>query len=307
MSRCALAALAALLAVTAPLQAREIAFTFDDAPRKDGLRFTGAERTEALVDALERGGVEGAIFFATTQHIDAAGDARLRRYQAAGHFIGNHSHTHGSPHGMGLEAYLEDLREADRRLRDYPAFLPLYRFPFLNEGRDEALRDGIRAALADMDYRHGYVTVDNYDWYMEHLYQRALAEGRPVNEQRLRERYVSLLVDAVNFYDSIALETLGRSPRHVLLLHENDLAALFVDDLALALKAEGWTIIPGPEAYTDPIAETLPDTLFNGQGRVAALAAVAGVPRRQLVHEAEDEAWLEADFEARGVFGGDAP
>ena len=74
-------------------------------------------------------------------------------------------------------------------------------------------------------------------------------------------------------------------------------------ELVRALRKDGWRLIPGPEAYEDEIAEVLPATLFNGQGRVAALAEVQGTARRQLVHEAESEDWLEARFEAERVFG----
>ena len=297
------AAVLSLCLIAAPAVAREISFSFDDAPRSDGQHFTGVQRTEALIQALESGGVPGAIFFATSRQIDEPGDARLKRYAEAGHYIANHSHSHAAPDAQNLQPYLDDIDEADRRLRDYDGFLALYRFPFLNEGRDPDTRDAIRAHLVATGYGQGYVTVDNYDWYMEALFQRALAAGREVDYERLGELYVELLVAAVDFYDGIAVEHLGRSPRHVLLLHENDLAALFVDDLARALKADGWTLVSGPAAYEDPIADIEPDTVFLGQGRVAAMAEVTGVPRPSLVHEAEDEAWLEARFEAEGVFG----
>ncbi len=284
-------------------QAREIAITFDDAPRGDGRVFTGPERTTALLASLDEAGVEGAIFFAVGQQVDSPGERRLRAYSAAGHYLANHSHTHGSPERLGVEAYLEDVRQADHVLSPLPSYLRLYRFPFLNEGRDEATRDALRDGLVAQDLGQGYVTVDNYDWYMEYLLQQALSEGREVDYERLGALYVGLLSEAVEFYDRIAVETLGRSPRHVLLLHENDLAALFVDDLVRALRDAGWSIIPGPVAYEDALAGRVPDTLFLGQGRVAALAAEAGRPRPELVHEAEDEDWLEARFEAAGVFG----
>ena len=86
------------LALTLPAQAREIALSFDDAPRGDGRYFTGPERTEALVDSLAKGGVEGAIFFSTARHIDEAGHARMLRYQDAGHVIANHSYSHPAKH-----------------------------------------------------------------------------------------------------------------------------------------------------------------------------------------------------------------
>ena len=46
--------------------------------------------------------------------------------------------------------------------------------------------------------------------------------------------------------------------------------------LVSALRADGWHIVPTVEAYEDPIAARDPDTLWLGQGRVAALAAGDG-------------------------------
>ena len=108
--------------------------------------------------------------------------------------------------------------------------------------------------------------------------------------------YVETLVQASNFYDQIALQTIGRSPAHVLLLHETDLAALYVDDLVVALRRDGWDIISMDEAYTDPIASIEPDTWFLGSGRVAAIAHTRGRKPVDLVHERTDEDVLDRLF-----------
>jgi hypothetical protein len=122
----------------------------------------------------------------------------------------------------------------------------------------------------------GYVTVDTFDWYLDAKYQQAALAGRTVNAERLREVYVQVLVEGANFYDALSRRALGRSPKHVLLLHENDLAALHIVHLVARLRQEGWTIVDADAAYDDAIARLVPDTLFLGQGRVAALAQDAG-------------------------------
>jgi hypothetical protein len=60
-------------------------------------------------------------------------------------------------------------------------------------------------------------------------------------------------------------------------------------------------VIPAEQAYKDPMAEQVPDTLFLGQGRVAALAHVGGAPARDLVHPLESEAALRAEAVRRGL------
>ena len=291
--------------VAAQAEQKQIALTFDDAPRGDGALLSGVERTERLISGLSEAGVTGAMFFVTTRNLERhdPDQGRLTAYENAGHLLANHSHSHLWLHKTELEAYLEDLDRAQNELSRIGRPAPFYRFPFLDEGRSEAKRDALVEALAQRDLCNGYVTVDNYDWYMAALVTRAVNEGRRVDMDALRDAYVSVLIEAVEFYDAIAQEALGRSPRHVLLLHENDLAALFVSDLVAALEARGWRIIPAVEAYQDPIAVEEPDTLFLGQGRVAALAHARGLRSpRDLIHKAEDEAWLEAYFDREGVF-----
>lgn len=157
----------------------------------------------------------------------------------------------------------------------------------------------MRAALAERGLRNAYVTIDNYDWHLEALASQARREGRAMDMEALQALYVETLVDTANFYDRMAVDALGRSPAHVLLLHETDIAAMFVDDLARALSADGWEIIPIDEAYRDPIAATEPDTWFLGEGRVAALAQISGRAPRDLVHERTDEDVLARLFAER--------
>ena len=87
----------------------------------------------------------------------------------------------------------------------------------------------------------------------------------------------------------------------MLLLHENDLAALFIGDLVAALRAKGWEIVSADQAYQDPIAGEQPKTLLLGQGRVVALAVDRGYTGRKGIWEDEDE--IRAELERRGTFG----
>ncbi|MEO0616359.1 MAG: polysaccharide deacetylase family protein [Pseudomonadota bacterium] len=285
---------------------RRITISFDDAPRSAGAFMSAEQRTTLLIESLAAGGVDEALFFATTGNLEKrgeAGAARLRRYTAAGHALANHSHVHASANRTDAEAFLADIAEAQRRLAGFDNVVPLFRFPFLHEGNTRERRDAIRAGLDRLSLANGYVTVDNYDYYLQYLFDEAVKAKRTVDLDAWREVYVEVLMAAVNFYDDIAQRTLGRSPVHVILLHENDLAALFVDDLATALRADGWEIVPATAAYDDPIADVVPDTLLLGQGRVAAIAATQGVPYRDFIHPYESEPELRALLVERGLVG----
>jgi len=282
---------------------RRIALSFDDAPKGDGPRFSGDERALELIGALGRVAAPPAAFFVTTRNFEQPGGRkRIAAYAAAGHLIGNHSHAHNWLTRTETAEYIQDIYLADELLEGIENRRPWFRFPFLDEGRPREKRDAVRRALAARGLANGYVTIDNYDWYLDAKWQEAIAAGQAVDLDALRDVYVEMLVDAAAFYDAIALQWLHLSPVHVLLLHENDVAALFVDDLVAALRAEGWTIVSPDDAYGDPLAGIVPETLMTRQGHVAALAIEAGLDPGSLTHLAIEETQIDALLAERQVF-----
>ncbi len=297
-----LAGFTIFLLLVISVNAQEIAITIDDAPRPDSKLFTGEERSAKLIENLKKARVEDVLLFVKTGNINDQSRKRLEKYIEAGFHLANHSNSHFSADKVDIEIYLEDITTAHRILEEFDNFIPLYRHPFLHHGNSREKRDRIRNHLQDLGYQIGYVTIDNYEWYMDALLQRALGEGKKVNYETLKEIYVETLWETIIFYDNIARQTLGRSPKHVLLVHENDITALYIGDLVEHIRSKGWRIISPKAAYTDSIASIIPDVLFNGQGRVAAIARSKGWKRRTLVHEAEDENYLKELFERKNVF-----
>jgi peptidoglycan/xylan/chitin deacetylase (PgdA/CDA1 family) len=272
---------------------QEIAITFDDAPMGDGALFTGAERAEKILLALKQNDVDQVAFFVTTGHITPEGKSRLESYARAGHLLANHSHRHQWIHEMGARKYCDDIAKAHSILKNFPQYKPWFRYPFLNEGNTIQARDSVRQALDNLKLSNGYATIDDYDWYINQLLRKAIMDKKAIDYEGLRKIYINHVWNSIKFYDNIALKALKRSPKHVLLLHENDLAALFIGDLVAHIKAQGWKIISPEVAYQDPIAKQIPDVLFNGQGRVAAIAHSLGFPPKDLVQESEDEPNLD--------------
>ena len=282
--------------------AQEIAITFDDAPTSDGPLYTGTERTTRILSQLKENGVSQVAFFVVTGNIDATGAKRLQRYSDAGHLLGNHTQSHQWIHQLGTKAYIQDIRTADSKLRVMNGIVPWFRYPFLDEGKSKPVRDSIRSALTDLKLTNGYVTIDNYDWYINNLLKQAIQKGNKINHEALGSLYIEHIWNSIQFYDKIGRETLGRSPKHVLLLHENDMSARFVGDLIQFIKSKGWKIISPADAYQDEISRIIPDVLFNGQGRIAAIAREKGILAKDLVQESEDEVYLENLVKSRKVF-----
>ena len=262
---------------------KRIALSFDDVPRRPGAFLTPDQRTQGILSGLAAAKVKQAVFFVTTGNLDKpegkGGEERIMMYSGAGHLIANHSHAHRRLSQISAEDYLEDVDRAAAWLRNRPGSRPWFRFPFLDEGRaDKTKRDAVRAGLAERGLANGYVTADGADWNLEALTVAAREAGKPMDMKALRRLYVETMIGAADFYDGLARRTLGRSPAHILLLHETDLAALFLPALVDALRKDGWRIITPDEAYRDPIARAAPDTPSAQGTRIEAMAWEKGLP-----------------------------
>jgi peptidoglycan/xylan/chitin deacetylase (PgdA/CDA1 family) len=235
---------------------KRIALSFDDAPRGQGAFLDPNVRPQLLIAALRQADVSQAAFFINPGRIDASNQAedQLRQYARAGHVLANHTATHPPLSDVTADRFLADIDTAEQWLKPEKGYRPWFRFPQLDEGgKDRAKRDSVRAGLQARGLRNGYVTADGWDWYLESLTIKAKKAGKRIDQHALRDLYVETHVQAANFADKLARRTLGRSPAHVLLLHETDLAALYLVDLVKALRADGWTIISADEAYRDAI------------------------------------------------------
>jgi peptidoglycan/xylan/chitin deacetylase (PgdA/CDA1 family) len=284
------------LLVTSVTYAREIVLTFDDAPTPDSALMTGQERTKRLIDALTAAKVPDALFFVKAGHINGDTKKRLNQYVAAGFHLANHSYSHKSASELGTLDYPADVYKAHLLLKPFGNVLPYHRFPYLHYGKDLPAIVSLQQSLTDLGYKDGYVTVDNFDWYISSLLTKAAEEKKTIDYGKARKFYVETLYQSIEFYDAIAQKSLGRSPQHVLLLHENDAAALFVGDLIAHLRAKGWKIISPQQAYQDPIARNFPNITFHKQGRVAAIANSKGVPESELRHPSENTEYLDRAF-----------
>jgi peptidoglycan-N-acetylglucosamine deacetylase len=253
--------LALLTLVTTPAFAQKrVALTFDDVPRAGGAFFGVDERRARLIVALKRAKVRQAAFFVNPGNLNGADDHRIMDYAQAGHVIANHSFSHPRLSATAVDDYLADIDKAENWLKGRKGYRPWFRFPFLDEGqRDVAKRDAIRAGLKLRGLRNGYVTAESSDWHIEELTIKAKNVGKTMDMAALRSLYVGWHVEAANFYDQLARKTIGRSPAHVMLLHETDIAALFIGDLVTALRKDGWQIVTADKAFADPISKAMPN------------------------------------------------
>ena len=263
---------------------KRIAFTFDDVPRGRGAFFTPDERTIRLIAGLHKGGVKQAAFYLVPGqigHDDGLGGAeRIEAYVAAGHVIADHSFTHPHLNELSVADYMANVDKAEAWLKGREGRRPWFRYPFLDEGGDDKAKvAAVRAALKTRGLHNGYATVDGSDWNIESRTADAVKAGKTIDMDALRDLYVETMVGAADFADELARKTWGRQPAQVIVLHETDIAALLIADLAKALRKDGWTIINADEAYADPISKLAPNVPYANGTLVELAAWEKGLPK----------------------------
>lgn len=269
-----------------PVAEKRIALSFDDVPRGRGAFLTPDARTARLVEIFRSRRVPQPAFFLNPVRIVHFGDSidaprRIAAYVAAGGVLANHTDSHPKLTKVSADYYLADIDRAAAYLRTQgKAFRPWFRFPFLDEGGpDKAKVAAVRAGLAARGLMNGYATVDGSDWNMEGQAIAAKKAGKPIDMDALRDLYVETHVQSADFSDDLARRALGRSPAHVLLLHETDMAGLFLGDLIDALRKDGWTIIGADEAYADPIHLEKPDVAWTAGTLIEQIAWEKKLPK----------------------------
>lgn len=282
---------------------KKIAFTFDDAPKEATGYFDGPTRAAKLIAELKYHNIKGAAFFANSSRLDSEGTKRLMAYANAGFIIANHTDSHPDVLKTELKDYIHDIDVAHQKLKDYPNFKPWFRFPYLREGDTPEKRDGIRQYLSENGYFNAYITLNNYDWYLEELFQEAIKNGQTIDFAKLKALYIDLLILGAEYYDLLAVKHLGRSVSHVMLLHEMDTTAMFVGDLADEFRRRGWEVISPEQAYQDEIAHYQTQTVLPyNPGRLGEIAKDSG-QNKGLWHFTLEEKYIKRRFDWEVLVG----
>ena len=272
-----------------------IALSFDDAPKSSGYLMTGMKRTTKLINMLGKHNIRTVFFCNTAKFSYQYGKERIRKYDSAGHIIANHSHSHKHPEQLGAKNYIKDIYIAHNILKKFENFKQWYRYPYLNQGTKKSVRDSIWHALDDMNYKIGYCTVDNYEWYLNKLYGDAVKNHKNPDFETTKKMYIDHIMNSIYFYDDMAKNELGYSPPHVLLLHESDLTSVMLEPLLNAFKKHNISVIDPEKAYSDKMLSIRPETMKNFQGRIAAHAAAQGY--KGMIHQkSESTKYLDSLF-----------
>lgn len=233
---------------TARTPPKRIAITIDDAPSPSTTLFTGLQRASSIIEQLKKVEAPAIGVFAIGQHAIAFGDDQLKAYGVAGHAICNHTFSHRGLKSSSVAGYIADIQKAESVLKSLPGYTHMFRPPYLDEGYPTQ-SGAVRAELKKMGYTLANITVNNCDYYMSHLLQSALAQRKKIDYDKLKKVYLDAMLECVDYFEGLYTLKGQKEVNHVLLMHSNDLTALYIGDLITALRDKGWTIISIHAAY----------------------------------------------------------
>ncbi|HMS64365.1 MAG TPA: polysaccharide deacetylase family protein [Ignavibacteria bacterium] len=281
----------------------KISFTFDDGSVDDMPGYKLEEWNQMLLDNLQKFELSSILFSMGKNKESERGKYILSSWNDVGHKIANHTYSHSNFNSkkITLEDFESELIKNDSIINIYSNYYKYFRFPYLKEGNTKEKIEGFRSFMDANGYRNGHVTIDASDWYVNGRLLKRLQSDTSADVSAFRDFYIKHLYSRALFYDSLAYQLTGRKISHVILLHHNLAAALFLDDLIQFFKDNGWEIMNAEEAYSDDIYNSFPDNIPAGESLIWALAKQSGKFESVLRYPAEDGEYEKDEMDKLGL------
>lgn len=280
-----------------------ISFTFDDGKTTALGGYALADWHGRILKALDKHGVKAIMFVAGHNKKTVNGKYVLNTWNNAGHWLANHTlnHPNFNQDNVTLETYKKELLLNDSIIRQYSNYLRYFRFPYLKEGNTPEKVDGFRAFMKSLNYKHGHVSIDCSDWYIDSRLRSKLDANPQADINGFRTFYLQHIYEKAMFYDSLSFALTGRHVQHSLLLHHNLVAGLFLDDLISYFKSKGWRVMDADKAYSDPFYQTTTKTIPAGESLTWSLAKQSGKFDNKLRYPAEGDQYEKEKMDALGL------
>ncbi len=239
-----------------------MAVTVDDLPRHGPVP-AGTTRTEIhqrLLEAFGRHQVPRVWGFVNGAGVSGDDERQaLEQWIDAGHPLGNHTWSHPDLREITVADYLADIDRNEPMLAELMgARGKMFRYPYLQQGLDEASTAAIRAHLSAAGYTIAEVSVDFWDWDYQSPFVRCRAEGFDDGVKALRRAFMQRAVTTLAWHKAASVRAFGRPIAHVLLLHAGAFTAEMIEPLLTAYEKRGVRWITLEEALADPVYRDVP-------------------------------------------------
>jgi peptidoglycan/xylan/chitin deacetylase (PgdA/CDA1 family) len=241
----------------APSPPLEIAITIDDlpvhAPYPPGL--TPNQVNAQMIAALKSARLPAVGFVngvGTEQHPETI--QALRDWRAAGFVLGNHTWTHPHLSQISVADFERELSKGEPLLErlDGDTDWRWFRYPFLDEGKDEAQRIADRRVLARHGYKVADVSMSFSDWQFTPAYARCVGAGNRAAVAELERLYMEMAKENIAVARETAHKLYGRDIPYVLLMHDSAMSAHMMPRVIALYRNAGFRLVTIHQAESDP-------------------------------------------------------
>ena len=274
----------------------QIAITIDDlpvhAPYPPG---TDANEVNArMVAALKAAGVPATGFLngATVDGKQGTIEA-LQGWRSNGFAIANHTWSHPHLSALTIPQFEQELTKNEPLLQSLggESDWRWFRYPFLDEGKDQAQRMAAREVLASHGYRVAAVTIGFSDWAWTGPYARCMAKRDSAAVAELDRLYLRSARENIPAARDAARKLYGRDIPYVLLMHVSAMSARMMPQVIQLYRDAGFRFVSLAEAERDPAYIAYTDLRLPPPASLQELAKQKGV---QLLQAPDYSARLDA-------------
>ncbi len=234
----------------------EIAITIDDlpvhAPYPPGL--TPLEVNRQMIAALKEAQVPVTAFVNAANVTDEDTLEALSEWRAAGFVLGNHTWSHPHLSELTIAQFEDELTKGEPILSKLGAGSDWrwFRYPFLDEGKDEAQRIAGRKILSKHGYRVADVTMSFSDWQFTPAYASCMAARNHAAVAELERMYMDVAKENIAVGRETARKLYGRDIPYVLLLHVSAMSAHMMPRVIRLYRDAGFRFVTIAQAESDP-------------------------------------------------------
>jgi hypothetical protein len=127
------------------------------------------------------------------------------------------------------------------------------RYPFLDEGKDEAQRIAARQILAQRAYKVADVTIGFGDWAFTGAWARCNKTGNEAGIAELERMYLAAAKESIRVARGTAHALYGRDIPYVLLMHDSAMSAHMMPKVIQLYRKAGFRFVSLQHAESDPV------------------------------------------------------
>ena len=274
-----------------------IAFTMDDLPVYPHLGlpqgYTPASVAESIIEGLGRHKAGGVYAFANSWPLDV--DPQTGRifdaWTSAGHFVGNHTHSHPLLNDVSGDAFMADITIADELMKPWLDRAPqkLFRHPLNLWGNTEAKRSAVNAHIALLGYTPADVTSFFFEWEWDRAWRWLRQTGKREEAESLKAEFVDFCIAQLAYDQKCCRDFFGHDVTGIALGHFVAFLAETIDPLMARMRREGIEIVPLADALADPAYDRVGSVVTASfQVYQQKLAAVAGKAMASVAPSCDD-------------------